>query len=110
MQPTATQSTPRISADVWRVAIVVILGMIMSVLDTTIINVALQSLAKDLHTGLDQIQWVVTAYLLSLAAVIPITGWAAKRFGARRLFLISVVLFTLGSALCGLATSSTELI
>jgi EmrB/QacA subfamily drug resistance transporter len=106
----ATQSTPRISADVWRVAIVVILGMIMSVLDTTIINVALQSLARDLHTGLDQIQWVVTAYLLSLAAVIPITGWAAKRFGARRLFLVSVVLFTLGSALCGLATSSSEMI
>jgi EmrB/QacA subfamily drug resistance transporter len=107
------QSAPvghKISPDVWRVAIVVILGMIMSVLDTTIVNVALESLSRDLHTSLDNIQWVVTGYLLSLAAVIPVSGWAAKRVGARRLFLISVVLFTLGSALCGISTSPTELI
>lgn len=100
----------RIPADVWRVAIVVILGMIMSALDTTIVNVALVSLSRDLKTSLDSIQWVVTGYLLSLAAVIPVTGWAARRYGARRLFMVSVVLFTLGSALCGLATSASELI
>jgi EmrB/QacA subfamily drug resistance transporter len=108
-----TQAAPaghKISADVWRVSIVVILGMFMSVLDTTIVNVALRSLSRDLHTSLDSIQWVVTGYLLSLAAVIPVSGWAAKRIGARRLFLISVVLFTLGSALCGLSTSPSELI
>src|SRR6185437_7802708 len=99
-----------IGADVWRVAIVVILGMIMSALDTTIVNVALVSLSKDLHTDLDTVQWVVTAYLLSLAAVIPITGWAARRFGAKRLFILSIILFTLGSALCGLAQSVPELI
>jgi EmrB/QacA subfamily drug resistance transporter len=107
---TAAPAGHKISPDVWRVAIVVILGMIMSVLDTTIVNVALESLSHDLHTSLDSIQWVVTGYLLALAAVIPVSGWAAKRVGARRLFLISVVLFTLGSALCGLSTSATELI
>lgn len=48
--------------------------------------------------------------MLSLAAVIPITGWAARRFGAKRVYVVSLVLFTLGSALCGLATSTTELI
>lgn len=52
----------------------------------------------------------MTGYLLSLAAVIPITGWAARRFGAKPVYLLSVLLFTVGSALCGLATSSTELI
>jgi EmrB/QacA subfamily drug resistance transporter len=88
----------------------VILGAIMSVLDTTIVNIALDDLSKDLHSSLDSIQWVITGYLLALAAVIPITGWAARRFGARRLYLISLVLFTIGSALCGLAWSSGSLV
>ena len=88
-----------------RIAIVVILGAIMSVLDTTIVNVALRRSRQDLDASLDQIQWVVSGYLLSLAAVIPITGWAADRFGARSVYLIALVLFTAGSALCGLASS-----
>ena len=67
--------TPRL----WRIAVVVILGAIMSVLDTTIVNVALDTLSKDLHAPLDSIQWVVTGYMLALAAVIPVTGWAAAR-------------------------------
>ena len=73
----------------------------MSILDTTIVNVALDTLGRDLHSSISQIQWVVTGYLLSLAAVIPVTGWAARRFGAKRVYLVSLVLFTLGSALCG---------
>jgi EmrB/QacA subfamily drug resistance transporter len=93
-----------------RVAIVVILGAIMSVLDTTIVNVALNDLSHDLNSSLSGIQWVITGYLLSLAAVIPITGWAVRRYSARRLYLIALVIFTAGSALCGLATSSSELI
>jgi EmrB/QacA subfamily drug resistance transporter len=93
-----------------RIAIVVILGAIMSVLDTTIVNVALQSLSLDLHAPLDEIQWVVTGYLLAIAAVLPITGWAANRFGARRLYITSLVLFTLGSLACGLAWNVESLI
>src|SRR6201986_4061670 len=93
-----------------RVAIGVILGAIMSVLDTTIVNVALHDLSIDLHASLGGIQWVITGYPLSLAAVIPITGWAVKRYSARRLYLIALVVFTAGSALCALATSSGELI
>jgi EmrB/QacA subfamily drug resistance transporter len=88
----------------------VILGMIMSILDTTIVNVALHTLGRDLHSSIAQIQWVVTGYLLSLAAVIPITGWAARRYGAKRVYMTSLVLFTLGSALCAVATSTTELV
>jgi len=103
-------ATDRIEPYVWRIAGVVILGMMMSILDTTIVNVALDTLGHDLHSPLSQIQWVVTGYLLSLAAVIPITGWAARRFGAKRVYLVSIVLFTVGSALCGLANSSTSLI
>src|SRR3954453_17136054 len=98
--------TPRL----WRIAIVVILGAIMSVLDTTIVNVALDTLSKDLDAPLDSIQWVVTGYMLALAAVIPVTGWAAVRFGARRLYMVSLVLFTAGSALCGFAWNAETLI
>jgi len=93
----------------WRIAIVVILGSIMSVLDTTVVNVALEPLSRDLHVTLDDIQWVATGYLLSLAAIIPVTGWAGKRFGARPVFIAALVLFTLGSALCGLANSAGSL-
>ncbi len=93
-----------------RIAIVVILGAIMSVLDTTIVNVALDSLTNELSAPLDQIQWVVTGYLLAIAAVLPITGWAANRFGARRIYITSLVLFTLGSLACGLAWNVESLI
>jgi EmrB/QacA subfamily drug resistance transporter len=100
----------RIDAYVWRISAVVIVGSIMSILDTTIVNVALATLGRDLHASISQIQWVVTGYMLSLAAVIPVTGWAAQRFGAKQVYLVSLVLFTAGSALCGLASSTTELI
>ncbi len=93
-----------------KICVIVILGTIMSVLDTTVVNVALETLSRDLHSSLDDIQWVVTGYLLSLAAVIPVTGWASRRFGQRRLYLTSIVLFTVSSALCGLAWSTGSLV
>jgi len=105
-----TAASNRIDAHVWRISAVVIVGSIMSILDTTIVNVALDTLGRDLHASISQIQWVVTGYMLSLAAVIPVTGWAAQRFGAKRVYITSLVLFTLGSALCGLASSTTELV
>jgi EmrB/QacA subfamily drug resistance transporter len=103
-------ASDRIEAHVWRIAGVVILGMIMSILDTTIVNVALRTLGHDLHSSIAQIQWVVTGYLLSLAAVIPVTGWAARRYGAKRVYMTSLVLFTAGSALCAVASSTTSLV
>jgi EmrB/QacA subfamily drug resistance transporter len=105
----STDST-KIERTVWIISGVAMLGAVMSILDTTIVNVALDTLGHDLHDKLSTIQWVVTGYMLSLAAVIPVTGWAARRLGAKQVFLTSVILFTLGSALCGFATSSAELI
>ncbi len=110
MPETMNEDTNRIDARVWRISAVVIVGSIMSILDTTIVNVALDTLGRELHASISQIQWVVTGYMLSLAAVIPVTGWAAQRFGAKRVYLLSLILFTAGSALCGLASSTTELI
>src|SRR4051812_31586934 len=92
------------------VASVVVLGAIMSILDTTVVNVALKTLSNDFNTDLATIQWVATGYTLALATVIPLTGWAADRFGTRRLYLTSIGLFVAGSALSGLAWSSGTLI
>jgi EmrB/QacA subfamily drug resistance transporter len=103
-------ASDRIEPHVWKIAGVVILGMIMSILDTTIVNVALPTLSRELHSTVSQIQWVVTGYILSLAAVIPVTGWAARRFGAKRVYMVSLVLFTGGSALCAVAASTTTLV
>ncbi len=100
----------KIPRHVWIISGVAMLGAVMSILDTTIVNVALATLSSDLHSTLTQIQWVITGYMLALAAVIPVTGWASRRFGAKPVFLISLSLFTVGSLLCGLATSTTELI
>jgi EmrB/QacA subfamily drug resistance transporter len=86
------------------------MGMIMSILDMTIVNVALNSLSHDLHTSLNDIQWVVSAYLLALAAVIPASAWAVKRYGAFRVYMWALVIFTVGSVLCGVATTSGQLI
>src|SRR6201991_2269800 len=94
----------------WRVASVVVLGTIMSILDTTIVNVAIETLGRELGAPLSTIQWVATGYLLALATVIPLTGWAMERFGGKKAWMTSVALFLCGSALCGLAWSSTSLI
>jgi EmrB/QacA subfamily drug resistance transporter len=92
------------------VAAVVVLGAIMSILDTTIVNVALDTLSRDLHSPLSTIQWVSTGYLLSLAMVIPLAGWLSERFGSKRVWMVSVAVFAVGSALCGLAWSAGSLI
>jgi EmrB/QacA subfamily drug resistance transporter len=95
---------------VWRVGTVTVLGSVMSVLDTTIVNVALDPLAHALHASLTSIAWIITSYLLAIAAITPVAGWAARRVGTRTIYLWSLVLFTLGSLLCGLAWSTESLV
>ena len=92
------------------IASVVVLGAIMSILDVTVVNVAISTLAREFDTSLPTIQWVSTGYTLALATVIPLTGWAADRFGTQRLYLTSISLFVGGSMLSGLAWSASSLI
>jgi EmrB/QacA subfamily drug resistance transporter len=89
---------------------VVVLGTIMTILDVTIVNVAIPTLGRDFHTSISTIQWVLTGYMLAFASVIPLTGWATERFGAKRVWLVSLLLFMLGSALAGAAWSIGSLI
>ncbi len=108
--PAQAPDDTKIERHVWVISCVVIVGMIMSILDTTIVNVALDTLGRDLHSSISQVQWVVTAYLLALAVAIPMTGWMARRFGAKQVYLVSLVLFTLGSVACGLSSSLPALV
>ena len=102
--------TPVLGPELRRVATVTVLGSIMSILDTTIVAVALATLGKDFHVQVSTIQWVTTGYLLALAVVIPVTGWSVERFGAKPMWMLSLSLFIGGSTLCGLAWSANTLI
>src|SRR5215471_15153175 len=82
----------------------------MTILDATIVNVALPTLGRDFGTSISTIQWVPTIYLLAFAAVIPASGWATERFGARRVWIVSLAVFLAGSLGCGLSGSVPELI
>ena len=103
-------ASDKLDRELLLVASVVVLGAIMSILDVTVVNVAIQTLAKEFDAPLSTIQWVATGYTLALATVIPLTGWAADRFGTKRLYMVSIFLFVIGSMLSGLAWSSESLI
>ena len=104
------QYPEKIDAVVLKVAGVIVLGAVMSILDITVVNVALPHFQTDLAPGdsplaYSTVAWTVTAYTLSLATVIPLTGWAADRFGTKRLYLSAVTFFVAGSVLCAFAGS-----
>ena len=105
----------KIDAAVLKVAGVVVLGAIMSILDITVVNVALRTFqtvfAKDGQPlAYSDVAWTVTGYTLALATVIPLSGWAADRFGTKRLYMLAILLFTAGSVLCATASSIEMLI
>jgi EmrB/QacA subfamily drug resistance transporter len=94
----------------WLVAAAFVAGMFMDIMDTTIVNVALPTLGTQFGAGDGTLEWVVTGYLLSLAIWIPTSGWIGDRFGTKKTFLFALVMFTIGSALCGAAWDITSLI
>jgi MFS transporter, DHA2 family, multidrug resistance protein len=94
----------------WIVAISVMFGTFMEVLDTTVVNVSLPHIAGSLSSSVDEATWVLTSYLVANAIILPITGWLANFFGRKRLLLMSVTGFTISSFLCGFAPSLALLI
>jgi EmrB/QacA subfamily drug resistance transporter len=90
--------------------IALVIGTFKVILDNTVVNVALPTVGRVNASDLNLLQWVISAYLLAQAAVIPLSGWLSDRFGAKRIYLISLVLFTTGSALCGLAPTAEALV
>jgi EmrB/QacA subfamily drug resistance transporter len=100
----------RLSREILVLSAVVILGTIMTVLDLTVVNVAIPTFGSDLRASIPAVQWVLTGYMLAFATVIPLTGWAAERFGAKRVWLAALGLFLGGSVLAAAAWSVGSLI
>jgi DHA2 family multidrug resistance protein len=94
----------------WIVAISVVLPTLLEVIDTSVVNVSLNHIRGSLSAGVDEATWTVTAYLVSNAIIIPMTGWLCSVFGRKRYLMFSVVLFTFSSFMCGSATSLAMLV
>ena len=90
------------------ITISIMMANIMQGVDNSILNVALPHIQGSLSASLDQIAWALTSYIVCAAIMMPLTGWLAGRFGIKYIFLVSVIGFTLASALCGVATSLGE--
>jgi len=94
----------------WFVLGNVMLGTFMAVLDGTIVNVGLPHIMSSFGVGLDSIEWVVTIYMLAMAVMLPTSGWLADKFGYKRMYFVGLLLFTVGSALCGMSGNEMSLI
>jgi hypothetical protein len=107
MSAAALQAVPltRRTASPWLIAVAVVIPTFMEVLDTTIANVALRYIAGGLSAANVDSEWVITSYLAANAIILPISGWLALRLGRRNYFLLSIAVFTLASAMCGMAGS-----
>ncbi|WP_136609193.1 MDR family MFS transporter [Sinomonas albida] len=108
--PATAQAPPRLGPELVGIIVVVVGGALITVLDATVVSVAIGTLASRFRAPIAEIQWVITAYLVAMTAVIPLTGYAADRFGGRRVWMAAVGLFVLGSALASLAWSAESLI
>src|SRR6201981_346638 len=94
----------------WIVALAVVIPTFMEVLDTTIANVALRHIAGGLSAAVTDGEWVITSYLAANAIILPISGWLSIRLGRAQYFLLSILVFTIASTFCGMATSLNMLI
>ncbi|MFV0534872.1 MAG: DHA2 family efflux MFS transporter permease subunit [Cumulibacter sp.] len=108
--PVQSAGADKLDARVLKIAGVVVLGAIMSILDVTVVSIALPTFQAEFGATYATVAWTMTGYTLALATVIPMTGWAADRFGTKRLYLMALTLFVAGSVLCSLAWSIESLI
>lgn len=108
--PAPAAAPPRLGRELSGIIAVVVGGALITVLDATVVSVAIGTLASRFGAPIAEIQWVITAYLVAMTAVIPLTGYAADRFGGRSVWMAALGLFVLGSALAGLAWSAESLI
>ena len=110
-QPSRVKAVPAPSSTAWRVPLAVLIGgMFMSVLDVSIVNVAIATIQSDFGGSTADVAWITTAYSLVLGVVVPASAWLGDRFGLDRVYMIALAGFAIGSALCGLAWSLNSLI
>jgi len=111
---TQNQAAPagdaRINAKTWRMCWVIVFGAFASGLDTSLVNIGLDTISRDLNSALSLTQWVASAYLLALALSLPLAGWLGRRFGTGRVWLVALALFTVASGLCAISPNIAMLI
>ena len=107
-QSVLARSRRRLSPEVV-VGVVFVSSLFMTVMDVTVVNVAIPTISREFHAPISSVQWVATGYLLSLAMWIPASGWIGDRFGTKRVLLGAIAIFILGSAWCAAAHNMTEL-
>ena len=110
LRPRGSIFHPRYEGYKWWVLANVMIGTFMAVLDATIVNVALPKIMANFGVGIDKIEWVLTAYMLAMAVMLPTSAWLADRFGYKRIYFLGLMLFTFGSFLCGFAHDENMLI
>ena len=96
---------PGMTSHKWKILISVVFGIFMVILDTTVVNVAFQTLRGDFSASLSESQWIISIYVLSLGISTPLAGYLADRFGIKQIYLAGLSIFALGSLICGLAPS-----
>src|SRR6195256_2784010 len=106
----ARATPPRAESHKWLVALAVMLGATLEVLDTSIVNVALPHMQGSFSASVDEITWVLTSYLVANGIMIPLTGWISSRFGRKRYFMASVIVFVFASGLCGAAQTLDQMV
>jgi len=111
MQSNTNHSTDmeRVKAPVVQM-VIIILGVFMAILDTSVVNVAIPTIETAFGATTNEIQWVLTGYMLTMGVLIPISGWLTDRFGAKHIFLFALAMFTIGSALCGMSWNTSSII
>jgi MFS transporter, DHA2 family, multidrug resistance protein len=102
--------THRHDAPVALITITVMLGLIMAIIDSTIVNVAINTIGGNLGASVDEVSWVATGYILANVVVMPLNGWLTGFLGRKRFYAASLALFTIASLLCGTATNITQLV
>src|SRR5215467_6357826 len=100
----------REEAPVGLITITVMLGLIMAIIDTTIVNVAINTIGGNLGASVDEVSWVATCYILANVIVMPLNGWLTAYFGRKNFYAASLAIFTIASLLCGTATSIWQLV
>lgn len=113
MQPAAASSDAQAAAPAqnkWTVSLAVIFGVLMSAIDTSVVNVALPEIQGNVGATQQEITWISTGYLISVVILMPLTNWLSVRFGRKRVYLLSLFIFTASSLMCGLSRSLSELI
>lgn len=94
----------------WFALAAVVMGTFMAILDTSIVNIGIPKMMAVFNVGLDEVEWVLTAYTLTLGAIVPLTGFLGEKFGNKKLYIFALASFTLGSLLCGMAWSNSTMI